>query len=232
VYTRQISFGLVLGCIGASVQAKPECYFSLALGESRVYGVKTAAYEGRVFDSDGVTGGYRIDSKSRTTHFGGGCDLNRYLSIEADYREGFSVAVNSSGKYHVSVDGKSYDINFNSQTYRVSYDGISYTRSFDFRRFAKVRGYTVSGLLRYPLTEKLEPYARLGIMAGVEYVGLSSSVLPEGVVVAREKNGILPFVGLGVRYKLSKDWFVAAEKTGYADGRKLGEVSLRIGFRF
>lgn len=231
MHTRQLSFGLLLACLGVSVQAKSECYFSLALGESRVYGVKTV-YEDRVFDSDHVTGGYQIDGKSRTTHFGGGCDLNRYLSIEADYREGFGVEVNSSGKYHVAVDGKSYDIDFDSQTYHVSYDGISYTRSFDFRRFAKVRGYTVSGLFRYPLTEKLEPYARLGVMAGVEYVGLSSSVLPEGIVVAKEKNGVLPFAGLGLRYRLNRDWFVVVEKTSYADGRKLGEVSLSVGFRF
>lgn len=232
MYAKKILLSLLFAGLAPAVQAEPKCYFLLGLGKSKVVGVKTTAYEGRVFDSDGMSGGYRIDNSSRTTHFGGGCDLNRYLSLEASYLEGFGVEVNSAGKYHVSVDGKSYDINFNSQTYRVSYDGMSHTRSFDFRRFAKVRGYGFSALARYPLTEKLEPYARLGIMAGVEYVGLSSSALPEGVVVAREKQGVLPFAGIGLRYSPGKSWFLALEKRGYADGKKLSEVSLSVGFRF
>lgn len=207
----------------------PKCYLLLGLGQSTLANIG-AGYERQLFASKHVTGGYQADGTSRTTHFGGGCDLNRYFSAEMDYRDGIGAEINSQGAVHLSVDGKSYEVHYQGMTYNVAYDGKSYDVPFDFKRYAKVRGYGLSLLGRYPLTESFEPYARLGVLVGVQYAGLTSSKFDGMAVTTKEKGGYLPIVGLGIRYYLNKNFFVAGEKDWYNE--RLSEVSIKVGFRF
>ncbi len=227
--TKQLLVGLFLACLGASAQAKSECYFLLGLGQSELAHIG-AGYEKQLFASEHVTGGYEADGTSRTTHFGGGCDLNRYFSAEMNYLDGVQAEIDSRGSVHLSIDGKSYEVHYQGVIYKIGYDGKSYDGPFDFKRYAKVRGYGLSVLGRYPLTENIEPYARLGVLVGVQYAGLTSSKFDGMAITTKEKGGYLPIVGIGIRYRPSKSWFLAAEKTYYNE--RLSEVSLKVGFHF
>lgn len=220
---------------GVSLAQAGPCYFLLGVGQSEVTGVKGRGYEGQIFDIKGVTGSYQIDGTSRTRHFGGGCDLNRYLSFEIDRRTGFRIVRRTKGSIHFSVEGKSYDIDYGLGTYRVSHEDQSFKSDFAFERFGEVEGYGISVLLRYPWSETIQPYARFGILTGTHAGGFSAN----GISITQKDEGLLPIVGAGVRLGPGatdigqrRDWFLQAEKTIYSNGNRVSEVSVTIGLRF
>ena len=222
---KSLVVGFLFSCLALPAQAESKCYLLLGLGQSKLDKIG-AGYEKQLFASEHITGGYQADGTSRTTHFGVSCDVNRYFGGDIEYRDGFGAEIDSQGSVHLSVDGKSYQVNYGGMTYRFAYNGQSYDGSFDLKRYAKMRGYALSARGGYPLTEDLTPYVRLGVLVGVQYAGLTSSKFDGMAVTTQEKGGYLPIVGVGIDYRLSSNSRIAIEKEWY--NQRLSEVSLKL----
>lgn len=213
-YSKNFCGGLLLLCglcCQGTALADDECYVTVALGKSRVQGIKTSA-EASLFDHRFVSGTYQINGTSRSSTFGIGCQLTDAWSIELDQRRGFRVSVDSRGTFMVQDRG-----------------------SFDFhvRRFAEVEGYGITLLGRYPLSGNFWLTGRLGVLVGTERVGLTSDNIPGGWALVSEKEGYLPVAGAGLLWrKPNSKLEFAVERLWYSDGNKFGETKGGLRYRF
>lgn len=204
---RKCLFGVLLSVISFSAFAS--CYQLVGVGRSSVTGIKTKNYEDRLFNLHYVEGHYETDGTSRTFHFGGGCDINQYLSLEVDYREGFRAEVNSYG----TIGTKGHHVPFHVQ------------------RFAEVRGVGLSLLMKYPFTREFWGTVRVGALVGKERIGITSSSL-DGIAITQEKGGVLPMFGAGLMYKTRTPFSFAIEETLHSNNNQFKELSFKVRYHF
>ena len=196
----------VLALFVLSSSAWAQCALILGAGQSTVTGINTARYEGRLFAESSISGAYYADGTSHTTRFGISCPINRTFEASLDYREGFRAFVASDGTLRVDdVQAK-----------------------FAVKRFAEVRGYGLSVLGKYPVTEQLSVTGRVGALVGVGFVGLSSG----NISLAEKKRGYLPLMAVGLRYDGGRNWYLQYEESRYTDGSRFRERYFGIGYRF
>lgn len=197
---------LMLAFLALSSGAWAQCALILGAGQSTVTGINTARYEGRLFAESSISGAYYADGTSHTTRFGVSCPINRTFEASLDYREGFRAFVASDGTWRVDdVQAK-----------------------FAVKRFAEVRGYGLSVLGKYPVTEQLSVTGRVGALVGVGFVGLSSG----NISLAEKKRGYLPLMAVGLRYDGGRNWYLQYEESRYTDGSRFRERYFGIGYRF
>ncbi len=189
-----------------SSSAWAQCSLVLGAGHSTVTGINTARYEGRLFAESSISGAYYADGTSHTTRFGITCPMSRSFEVSLDYREGFRAFVASDGTLRLD------DVQAN----------------FAVKRFAEVRGYGLSVLGKYPVTEQLSVTGRVGALVGVGFVGLSSG----NISLAEKKRGYLPLMAVGLRYDGGRNWYLQYEESRYTDGSRFRERYLGIGYRF
>ncbi len=199
-------FSLVF--LSGQVWADDECYVKVAFGKAKVQGIKTGL-EGDFFAHRYVDGDFKVNGASRTYTGGIGCEISRSFAIEFDRREGFQASIESRGS--------------------LAYKGIELF-DFHFKRFAEVEGYGLSVLGSYPVTPRWFVTGRLGVLVGKERVGLASEHFPADWRIVRERDGILPIIGAGVRYHNSRRLAFTVEHLWYSDGNKFREW--QGGFRY
>lgn len=207
---KQVFIGLLGACFVGLAWADDECYVKAAIGKTKVQGIKTG-FEQDLFDHRYVEGGFRVNGSSRSYTFGIGCEINRYFAVELDRREGFKASVESRGS--------------------LSYKGLDLF-DFHFMRFAEVEGYGLSVVGSYPLARRLWVTGRLGVLAGKERVGLASEHFPEDWRIVRERDGVLPIIGAGLRYHNSRRLAFTFEHLWYSDGNKFREWQGGIRYAF
>lgn len=203
---------LLCGAVALSGQALAEdqCYAKVAIGKAKVQGIKTG-FEQDLFAHRYVEGGFRVNGSSRSYTVGIGCEIHRYFAVELDRREGFKASVESRGS--------------------LAYKGIEFF-DFHFKRFAEVEGYGLSILGSYPVAPRWYVTGRLGVLAGKERVGLASEHFPEDWRIVRERDGMLPIIGVGLRYHNSRRLALTLEHNWYSDGNKFREWQGGIRYAF
>lgn len=210
-----LAFCLPLPAIAA------ECYLLGAYGigtyhrtngkyEDRLLALHASGeYQGHTYDAQ-VIGGYRIDQKSRPYEFGGGCDFSRYVAVEASYRRGFRMKIDGRFGIRATVDGESYETPLLSVREQIDMEGV---------------GLSVIG--KYPVSERFSLTGRLGVMRGVATMTVAVPQLTDQKFVVREERGNLPIVGIGVLYRASRDWSLAAEVVKYNGESQLLSLMVR-----
>ena len=111
-----------------------------------------------------------------------GYNFNRYVGVEAGYLD--------LGEYSISAT----------------------QGSASARAKARASGVTLAALWKLPLNEQWSVFLRTGVLAGSAKTDLSISNPPDSASYSQTNySGILPVLGVGATYAISKQWEVRAQ---------------------
>lgn len=209
----RICLFLMLGTSFAFPAVAESNFYGIAsVGHSKIKG-KVREPKKREYDVLGqkftLTTSARGDGTSTVQQVGLGYNFSRYWAAEFSYWDGFEAEI----KWEATLQSGSKQAKLTA------------------RQHAKMHGFEVSGLFKWPVTERFQLIARLGGFFGDEQERVFSPLLPEGYsITTKEQKKWLPVAGIGVLYQLTPRASIALEARGVNSRFVLTSVGWRYVF--
>jgi opacity protein-like surface antigen len=165
------------------------CYISAGIGQSTIGLIGPKDYESELLETEYTSLSANEDAQSITHEFHLGCTLSEEHGLKAE------LSMFDGLKHTVETD------------VTVHYDNSD--ANFLLQRTVRARGYMLSGIWEVPLDERKSLFGRLGAAYLTAEADLTADDSPYSVHY--EQEGVVPVVGLGLRYAWSDSWSAALE---------------------
>ena len=166
-------------------------------------------------------------------------ESNFYLGVDAGRAEArkYCNNVTNCDSADTSVRGElgyQFDDNFSAELGYTSFGTLFNSNDNNFNAKLDASAWTASGLGTWMFANRIGAFGRLGLA----FYDVSNSGTVQGIPV-ENKSGTKPYVGVGAKYDITKNWMLRAEYQLYmdisgVDGRKDNVGGLYVGgaYRF
>jgi opacity protein-like surface antigen len=166
-----------------------QCYFTLGGGQSSIDTFASRDIERDLFSTEYSSSSSREDTTSTVGEIGVGCVVSERYGVRAEisHFDGFKHVVETQ--------------------VRVSFEG--FTEDFDVTRTIRARGYLLSGVWEFPLSDGYLVFGRVG----TAYVHATGTVtaFDSPFALLASKSDFVPVVGIGFQYEPHYLWAVSGE---------------------
>jgi opacity protein-like surface antigen len=172
-----------------ATNAVAQCYFTLGGGQSTINTFTSRDIERELFDTEYTTGVSREDRTSTVGELGVGCILSERYGVRAEisHFDGFKHVVDTQ--------------------VRASFEG--FTEDFEVTRIIRARGYLLSGVWEYPVSNEYLIFGRVG----AAYVHATGTItaFDSPLALQASKSDFVPVVGIGLQREIDNEWAISVE---------------------
>ncbi len=187
-----------------------DCYLSVAYGTGEYRDSLTRKLEDKLLQSSYVDGSYAFESRSRPYQIGAGCPVTSWLDAEVGYLQGYQTVVVTAAALCVDVFGE-----------RVCSPPAL------IHRTATLEGWELALIGKLRLDDQWSITTRIGALSGTARVRVTIPEFSGSVGLSGEKRGVIPVLGLGMRYQANPKLSLAIEHKLFDDKSGITQLVAR-----